>query len=68
MSSDSMETLIDDAFCDVRSLRNEIWRCRKLLRTELPNAEREAVEKRLHEHQIAFEELLAATFPLALKL
>lgn len=68
MSSDSMATVIDDAFCEIRSLRNEIWRCRKLLRTDLPDAERETVEKRLHEHQIAFEGLLAATFPLALKL
>ena len=43
MSSDSMATAIDDAFCEIRSLRNEIWRCRKLLNYLRP----ETVEKRL---------------------
>ena len=49
-------------------MRNDIWRCRKLLQTDLPNAEREMIEKRLLERRSAFEGLLASTFPFALKL
>ena len=48
-------------------MRNDIWRCRKLLQTDLPDAEREMIEKRLLEQRSALE-LLASTFPLALKL
>jgi hypothetical protein len=59
---------IDDSLSKIRSVRNDIWRCRKLLQTELPDAEREMIEKRLLEQRSAFEGLLASTFPLALKL
>ena len=61
-------TTIDDSLSEVRSLRNEIWRCRKLLQTQLSNAERECVEKRLREQQSVYEGLLASTFPFALSL
>ena len=61
-------TTIDDSLSEIRSVRNDIWRCRKLLQTDLPDAEREMIEKRLLEQRSAFEELLASTFPLALKL
>jgi len=63
-------TTIDDSLTEIRSVRNDIWRCRKLLQTDLPDAERELIEKRLLEQRSAFEELLASTFPfpLALKL
>ena len=59
---------IDDSFSEIRSVRNDIWRCRKLLQTALSEAEREMIEKRLLEQRSAFEGLLASTFPLALKL
>jgi hypothetical protein len=49
-------------------VRNDIWRCRKQLQTDLPDAEREMIEKRLLERRSTFEGLLASTFPLALKL
>jgi len=61
-------TTIDDSLSEIRSVRNDIWRCRKLLQTDLPDAEREMVEKRLLEQRSTFEGLLASTFPLALKL
>jgi len=62
-------TTIDDSLSEIRSVRNNIWRCRKLLQTDLPDAERELIEKRLLEQRAsAFEGLLASTFPLALKL
>jgi hypothetical protein len=59
---------IDDSLSEIRSVRNDIWRCRKLFQTDLPDAEREIIEKRLLEQRSAFEGLLASTFPLALKL
>ena len=54
-------TTIDDSLSEIRSVR-------KLLQTDLPDAEREMIEKRLLERRSAFEGLLASTFPLALKL
>lgn len=59
---------IDDSLSEIRSVRNDIWRCRKLLQTDLPDAEREMIEKRMLEQRSSFEGLLASTFPLALKL
>ena len=61
-------TTIDDSLSEIRSVGNDIWRCRKLLQTELSDAEREIVEKHLLEQRSVFEGLLASTFPLALKL
>ncbi|QOZ11960.1 hypothetical protein XH96_34470 [Bradyrhizobium sp. CCBAU 51765] len=61
-----MMTSIDDALSEIRSLRSEIWRCRRLLKTDLPGAEREAVENRLVEQLSAFERLLSTAFPLTL--
>ena len=49
-------------------MRNDIWRCRKLLQTDLPDVEREMIEKRLLEQRSTFEGLLASKFPLTLKL
>lgn len=60
-------TSIDDTLTEIRSLRNEIWRCRRFLKTDLPGAERMAVEKRLLEQLSAFERLLSTAFPLTLR-
>lgn len=68
MSSASETRAIEDTFSEIGSLRNEIWRFRKLLRADLSDAERRIVEKNLHEKQAAFEVLLTTAFPLALKL
>ncbi|OMI08592.1 hypothetical protein BSN85_17805 [Bradyrhizobium brasilense] len=59
-------TSIDDRLSEIRWLRNEIWRRRRLLKTDLSGAEREGVEKRLLEQLSAFERLLSTTFPLVL--
>jgi hypothetical protein len=59
---------IDENLSAIRSLRNDIWRCRRLLQTDLSDAERAIIEKRLLEQRRTFEVLLASTFPLALKL
>jgi hypothetical protein len=64
----SVMSTIDDSFGEIRSVRNDIWRCRRLLQTELADAEREIVEKRLRERLSTFEGLLTSAFPLALKL
>ncbi|KRP97746.1 hypothetical protein AOQ73_20970 [Bradyrhizobium pachyrhizi] len=61
-----MMTSIDDRLSEIRWVRNEIWRCRRLLKTELPREESEAVEKRLLEQLFAFERLLTTAFPLVL--
>jgi hypothetical protein len=61
-------TTIDDSLSEIRSVRNDIWRCRKLLQTDLLDAEREMIEKRLLEQRSALEGLLASAFPLAFKL
>lgn len=59
---------IDESLSEIRSVRNDIWRCRKLLQADLSDAERAIIEKRLLEQRRTFELLLASTFPLALKL
>ena len=59
---------IDECLSEIRFARNDIWRCRRLLQTDLSDAERAVIEKRLLEQQRTFEMLLASTFPLALKL
>jgi hypothetical protein len=59
-------TSIDDRLSEIRWLRNEIWRCRRLLKTDLSSAERKDVEKRLLEQLSAFERLFSTMFPLAL--
>lgn len=68
MRQASAITAIDDRFGDIKSLRNEIWRCRRLLQADLLDAERENIENRLRELQIVFEELLETSFSLTLKL
>jgi hypothetical protein len=59
---------IDESLSEIRSVRNDIWRCRRLLQADLSDAERAIIEQRLLEQRRTFELLLASTFPLALKL
>ncbi|AMA60214.1 hypothetical protein BCCGELA001_31010 [Bradyrhizobium sp. CCGE-LA001] len=61
-------TLIDDKLSEIRSVRNDIWRCRRLLETALPGPDRKLIEKRLVQQRSAFERLLATTFPLQFRL
>ena len=59
---------IDESLSEIRSVRSDIWRCRRLLQADLSDAERAIIEKRPLEQRRTFELLLASTFPLALKL
>ena len=59
---------VDESLSEIRSVRDAIWRSRRLLQTGLSDAERALVENRLQEQRSAFERLLAATFPLTLKI
>ncbi|WP_246786123.1 hypothetical protein [Bradyrhizobium sp. SBR1B] len=62
----SMTTSIDDTLSEIRWLRNEIWRRRRLLKSGLAGAARVATEKRLIEQLSAFERLLSIALPLIL--
>jgi hypothetical protein len=46
----------------MRTLRNSIWRDRKLLRMQLTESDRMIIDKRLLETKSAFDNLLASTF------
>lgn len=59
---------IDDRLNEIRHVRNDIWRCRRRLKSELSDLERKVLEDRLLDRQSAFERLLATTFPFTLTL
>ncbi len=59
---------IDERLSGIRSVRNAIWRSRRLLQAGLSDAERDLVEEQLQEQRSAFARLLAATFPFTLKI
>ncbi|KRP93785.1 hypothetical protein AOQ72_21070 [Bradyrhizobium yuanmingense] len=61
-----MMTSIDDTLSEIRWLRSEIWRCRRILKSGPSGAERKIIQKRLTEQLAAFEYRLATAFPLAL--
>ena len=58
--------MIDEKLTVLRSHRNNISRYRRLLKTHLTELEREYVERRLSEEQLALETLASSTFPVAL--
>ena len=55
--------MIDENFARLRTHRNNIHRYRQLLQTRLTELERQFIEKRLSEEQLAVECLAATTFP-----
>jgi hypothetical protein len=59
---------IEENLSQLRSVRNDIWRCRKLLQADLSDAERTIIQKRLVEQRKMFDVLIASTFPLTLTL
>lgn len=59
----SVMASIDDRLNEIRYVRNDIWRYRRRLQSELSDLERKVLEERLLERQSAFERLLATTFP-----
>jgi hypothetical protein len=47
----------------LRTHRNNISRYRRLLKTNLTELEREYIERRLSDEQLALETLIGSTFP-----
>jgi len=56
--------MIDENIARLRTYRNNISRYRRLLKTALTDLEREFLERRLAEEQLAFEALVSASFPM----
>ena len=52
----------------IRTHRNNIYRYRRLLRTELSDLERDFIDKRMAREQAALEALIAETFPVTFPL
>lgn len=61
-------TMLDENLARIRTHRNNIHRCRRLLRTRLSDLERALIERRLADEQAAFNSLFAKTFPLTFSL
>jgi hypothetical protein len=62
-----MTTMIDEKLAVLRTHRNNISRYRRLLKTNLTELEREYIERRLSDEQLALETLIGSTFPVALR-
>ena len=52
----------------IRTHRNNIYRYRRLLRTELSDLERDFIDRRMAREQAAMEALVAETFPVTFPL
>ena len=52
----------------IRTHRNNIYRYRRLLRTELSDLERDFIDRRMAREQAALEALVAETFPVTFPL
>ena len=61
-----MTTMTDEKLARLRTHRNNIHRYRRLLRTQLSELERQYLERRLSEEQIAVERLSTTILPLTL--
>ncbi|MCK1277671.1 MULTISPECIES: hypothetical protein [unclassified Bradyrhizobium] len=60
--------MLDEDLARIRAHRNNIHRYRRLLRTKLSELERQFIERRLAEEQIALDALAAETFPVTFTL
>jgi hypothetical protein len=59
---------MDKEFALLRSHRNNIGRYRNLLKTNLTDLERQFIERRLAEEQVALEKVMASTFPITFRM
>jgi hypothetical protein len=59
--------MIDEKLAHLRTHRNNISRYSRLLETNLTELEREYIEHRLSDEQLALETLIGSTFHVALK-
>jgi hypothetical protein len=60
--------MIDESLALIRTHRNNILRYRRLLQTELTDLEREFIERRLSEEEMAFQAVADSAFPVAFKM
>ncbi|WGR73322.1 MULTISPECIES: hypothetical protein [unclassified Bradyrhizobium] len=60
--------MLDEYLARIRAHRNNIHRCRRLLKSNLSDVERPFIERRLTEEQTALESLSAEAFPFAFSL
>jgi hypothetical protein len=58
--------MIDENFARLRAHRNNIYRYRRLLGTQLTDLERDYIERRMSEERASMEALSQATFPFGL--
>ncbi len=56
--------MIDENLARLRTHRNNIARYRRLLKTRLTDLERDFIEQRLSQEQLALDGLAADTFPM----
>jgi hypothetical protein len=57
-------TMFEENLARIRTHRNNIHRYRRLLRTELSDLERDFIDRRMADEQVALDALVAETFPV----
>lgn len=60
--------MFEENLARIRTHRNDIHRYRRLLRTELSDLERDFIERRMADEQVALDALFAGTLPMAFSL
>jgi len=60
--------MFEENLARIRTHRNNIYRYRRLLRTELSDLERDFIDKRMAREKAALEALVAETFPVTFPL
>jgi hypothetical protein len=60
--------MFDENLARIRTHRNNIYRYRRLLRTQLSDLERDFIDRRMADEQAAFDALVAETFPVTFPL
>jgi hypothetical protein len=61
-------TMFEENLARIRAHRNNIHRYRRLLRTELTALERDFIDRRMADEQVALDALVAETFPVTFPL
>ena len=56
--------MFEENLARIRAHRNNIHRYRRLLRTELTALERDFIDRRVADEQVALDALVAETFPV----
>jgi hypothetical protein len=61
-------TMFEENLARIRAHRNNIHRYRRLRRTELSALERDFIDRRMADEQVALDALVAETFPVTFPL